>query len=904
MITLALALAAPSAMAAPPTSIDMMEHVFGASNVNAVAGHGALTAGISADGDLTVLSWPGPSFADHLAYLSGNDLDVRERPHFGAHDGMGSYLGLLVTTASGTDLVWLRGPRFSHTQRYTQPDAPVPETRFASEELGLVVVLTDVVSPDADVLTRRVVVARGAGSPVTGVSLVLYENLSPTLSRAAQLPFADWALDSRNDFVALWDPSARAVVHLHPSDRALVRSIADLGAKPEEVGYGPIDALMRKAPSDAEVDALLGSIDSTLRPGVAALVTTEPPPEAFQVGSDATALCAQVGRLVDNVKALPAAFPGLTMPLDPAIADALRCVDPLPAVRSARGWTWAPEDALADLADRALSGSRLAACQTNAAMIAPLAFSGGQAQGAAVFAFGATVAQARAALSKAASVPAAARQSAAEQAAHAALGSARLPDPALGQRVVDVARRSLANLYVARERSTGAIVAGISRQPPYFLDWPRDGAFFSQGLDVAGLLPWASQRAVWYASLQRRAPAQPSVLLGQVAPDDPDTQERQFPAFAWEMNYYADGTIGGNIRFEIDNTALHVWAVTAHAASLPAAERGPFVQAVWPTTRDALELLSRWRDAATGLPAPANEDDHLELTSTLHGATTVYAALGAGVWLARAAGDEAEARALLDRATQLRSAIMTVYYDPKSGLFRDARQTGTDYNPGSAGGGSTAWLAWPARLLDPSDPRLEAQLTADMTAVMKHVRGETEGSAYVLKNVVSAALLGSSTGSRAMAREAVLALADSATADTMHFGEVFVATHPEGAPRPVMSQRVAQPHVWEGMLFYLAAMALTSPERFDAHVERKGGAASPPKAQPAVPSDAVGGGCGCREAGKSTGTAMLGGAWTALVLGGAAWLRGTRRRCGAGRQGERGASSRADSRGLLAGGSR
>src|SRR3954447_27021920 len=108
--------------AGAPSVIDMQEHLLGASNTTAVAGHGALTAGVSADGDLSVLSWPGPSFADQLNYVSSNDLAVRDLPHLGADDGMGSYLGLLVTTGLGTSLVWLRdASAFSHTQRYTQP---------------------------------------------------------------------------------------------------------------------------------------------------------------------------------------------------------------------------------------------------------------------------------------------------------------------------------------------------------------------------------------------------------------------------------------------------------------------------------------------------------------------------------------------------------------------------------------------------------------------------------------------------------------------------------------------------------------------------------------------------------------------------------------------------------------
>jgi hypothetical protein len=89
------------------------------------------------------------------------------------------------------------------------------------------------------------------------------------------------------------------------------------------------------------------------------------------------------------------------------------------------------------------------------------------------------------------------------------------------------------------------------------------------------------------------------------------------------------------------------------------------------------------------------------------------------------------------------------------------------------------------------------------------------GGAYVMKSVVSAALLGQPGGSRDVARDAVLRLSTIATADTMHFGEVFVTTRASPGAAPSFSARVATPHVWEGMLFYLSAMALSSPGAFD-----------------------------------------------------------------------------------------
>jgi hypothetical protein len=500
---------------------------------------------------------------------------------------------------------------------------------------------------------------------------------------------------------------------------------------------------------------------------------------------------------------------------------------------------YAPQDALADLADGKLSSSRLAAGQANAALVTALTFQSNVAEGSALFAFGATVAAARASLAQGTSAPASSRQAAAEKAAHDALASAVLPDASLGARVAAVSQRALVNLYVARDRAAGAIVASVSHQPPYFNDWPRDGAFFTRTLDVAGLLPWATQRGAWYVGLQRQDAAPRNALLTPNTPTDPDSGAEEFPAFAWEMNYYADGVMGGQIRFEIDNTALHVWAMVGHAAALDGEQRATFLAAVWPGLKNAVHLLMRWRDPATGLQWPANEDDHEELTSTLHGATAVYAGIIAGARAAHALGEEDEATAMIARADELKAAILKAYYDPMSGLFRDVQQMGQDYIPGTTGAGSTAWVAWPARLLDASDPRLEAQLAADLDAVMHDIRGETAGGAYVMKNVIAAAFLGKDGGSRDTAREAVTRLADIATPDTNHFGEVFVTTHPAGGGAPTFSARVAPPHVWEGALFYLSAMALSSPERLDLETTRL---PLPASAQPAS-YEAGGGGC-------------------------------------------------------------
>ncbi len=861
-----------SSTASAQTRIDGIEHLFGASNTNAVAGHGALTAGISSDGDLTVLSWPSPSYYDQLAYIASNDLDVRSEPHLGALDGMGSYVGLIVDDGTTQTLTWLRdASKWTHTQGYTKDDAPVPVTTFARSDLGLTVTLTDIVSPDVDVLTRDVKVKKSASSTIVNVSLVVYENLSPTLSKIDQLPVADWALDSRNDFFALYDKQSGEIIHYHPDDRALVTSLLGATLDLSTVDYGPIETLMKSAaPTDAQVDAQIASLDQSYKPGVAAIVTTEPPPAQFQVGGDATKICDQVQHLVDNILKLPQVFPGAVLPIDPNVVKALECTDQLATIQQKRGWSWQPEDALSDLADRTLSGSRVAAGQTNGALIAPLTFQGDTAEGSVDFALGDTLAAARSALATAKKSTPAARQTAAEDAADAVLGKARLPDKSLGDQVVRIAERALVNVYVSRDKKTGAICASIARQPPYYLDWPRDGAFFDAALDVAGLDEWVTQRTEWYTGLLRAAPTRGNLLLTPNVPTDPTTGDQKFPADAWEMNYFADGTVGGPIRFEIDNTGLHIWSLALHAATLEPSARKAYVDKIWPSTKRALDLLDRWTMKDSALPAPANEDDHTELTSELQGAIAVYSAMAAGSRLARLEGDDADYKRYQKHTAALGDAIMKTYYLPDQQRFRDIK---ADQNP-TAGKGTVAWAIWPGRLMKPDDPRLEIQLDADMDAIIAKLSGKDgEGASYTAKNIVSAALYGKVGGSHDKAKQALDLLANVATPDTLQFGEAQVITSKPGQPL-VWSNRVAPPHVWQGILFYLSAMALSQPDLFD-----KDQTTWP------LPTDGTAGqsttkvqaaGCGCHMANENS---PLGGA--AIALFGLVALAWRRRRRGA-----------------------
>src|SRR5579862_109088 len=80
----------------PATDVAYFEHVLGATDVNAAIGNGGATAGFSAQGELTVLRWPSPSYYEHVNFKTSTADDARMQPHFGAADNQGSFAGVYV----------------------------------------------------------------------------------------------------------------------------------------------------------------------------------------------------------------------------------------------------------------------------------------------------------------------------------------------------------------------------------------------------------------------------------------------------------------------------------------------------------------------------------------------------------------------------------------------------------------------------------------------------------------------------------------------------------------------------------------------------------------------------------------------------------------------------------------
>lgn len=389
-----------------------------------------------------------------------------------------------------------------------------------------------------------------------------------------------------------------------------------------------------------------------------------------------------------------------------------------------------------------------------------LNLSGEPAEVVVAFALAADPQAARALLEEARERPFADHRDRAEAEARAWLAPAPMPNTT-DPRVVEVARRALLSIRTAADRETGAIVASVSRQPPYYVDWPRDGVFINHALDRAGHPEMVEAHNRFYARTQR-------------------------PSGTWAMALYTDGGEGAPLLFEIDETGLALWGMWDHYAFT---RNRTYLEAVYPAISRGADFLTWWRDPLNGLQFHANEDDHPEWTQGLQGAAAVYAGLRAAVEAGREVGDDpARVERWERRAGELREAALRTFWN--------GRNFGGGHGPG-------AWLLWPARMLDSEDPRARTHAEHVWASVESRMNnnipwGLYEGKAPPALAAVWADDPGKMERLRALVRWLAREVADP---DTGHLGEVHLR-EPDGTWR----NHVAMPHVWAQALFYLSAL--------------------------------------------------------------------------------------------------
>ncbi len=750
-------------------TVSTIEDLFVFFNCTAISGNSALIVGFGYAGELTAFRWPSPSYFDHIFYHTPIPIlgkrcksacACRKLLHNGAEETMGSFAGIYLPAEDGGRVHWFRDASWQHGQRYMSPWSNVVVTIAEHPAIGLRVEILNFVHPDKDVLVRHYrVVGREPSSCLRGAKLMYYENMAPVTNKTPYLPLDDWALEDMYDFAVMYYEAGDALVHFRPQ-------------QPDA------SLLPRLDTSQEEIDQYIERLDRVFgyEPGRAEV------PIYLAIGADFSGL-GGTGR-----------------------SDGHQCgLERLKAPSSEK-----LQAAYYDSLDGELQATSVAYGKVDGALMKEISEDTADVSFTVYLTASNRAADALALLDEARRHGWESLLEETEKEWSQWIGKAVMPatdDP----EILAVCKRTLVSIRQSWDKRTGAFVASIASQPPYHLNWPRDGAFLSFAMDVAGFADIAASNLYFLAEVQRNCNDVSSPRYDVWCALEGLFQQ----LWGWrldgtyEMTYYADGMPGGPLFFEIDNSAFAAWAMMEHYRFLEEAEGyrylcgdGSVPGGLYESIRRTASSLGDCRDAGdtSGLQCKAFEDDNVELSRTLTGAVSVYMAMDAAIEAGSICGEDPhQIRVWEERRDEIRSAIEQYFWDEQQGRY--------------VGGGSDAYLLWPARV--PVDPerrrRHEAALWSDARATLSK---ERLLGAYVGKAVLGLAKVGwgaeeRTKGSIEWALDVLLK--EIPTAATLHYGEIYFAVDTDGDGEKEFSNRVALPHIWEGALAYLAAMAYYGP---------------------------------------------------------------------------------------------
>ncbi|MHA1568288.1 MAG: hypothetical protein ACTSXZ_02360 [Alphaproteobacteria bacterium] len=644
-----------------------MEDLYGPTNVNACTGNGGLAAGISREGDITVLRWPSPSDYDHVDHLA---LEFYE-PRMGDKLTAGIFAGLLI---DGT-VTWLREEPWTISQGYLSDEDSIVVTTFYNPDLDLTVRQLDFVLGESDVLARRYEFEPGTGFSPIFADLVLFENLDPCNEKWPLIPVRDWLLDFLNDGAMDYEPGADIVHHYR------------LGAD--------------KAP--------------TIH---------------FAIGADSPLSGWQCGREDKSFGA--------------------------------------DRDAFLDLADGVLSANTSAGGQVDAALMVPVDLTEGPLTQTFYFAVAADVVTATELLQVARAESSDYWLAQTQDWWWEWIRQAWLPDTD-NEEIIRTFKRLLISILVGTDRESGMIVASISGQPPYYFDWPRDGAAMNHALDLAGYHEMVTAHNLYYTRIQRESGS-------------------------YWMNYHPDGTPGGPLPVEIDADGIALWELWDHASFLSEPERGEYVVAVYPTIQRSADFLCLWRNPLTGLPLPSWELDSATPVQTLAGAAAVLAGMKAAVAAGEEMGEEeARLNRWRNRLEEITNAILAKYYDEEQGIFTEI-------------GYGAAYLMWPAKIFPYDHPAIQDLAERMYEAQRAAIEMTVEFSSYngVAMESIAHAWQDDPNHWQDIYDGMDAFIVRLPTPDTRHWGEGYFVV--EGDKGLEYENHVAMPHLLTGSYHLIAAM--------------------------------------------------------------------------------------------------
>lgn len=358
--------------------------------------------------------------------------------------------------------------------------------------------------------------------------------------------------------------------------------------------------------------------------------------------------------------------------------------------------------------------------------------------------------------------------------------------------VTRLAKRALVSLHQAIDENTleidtedvtlqpgGLGVASISTQPPYGLDWIRDGAYVNEVLGTIGHGALVERRNRRYAILQTRAGD--SMRGGPVV-----------PAGNWHQNFYADGVAGSTIPYSIDGTGYGIWTLWRHyertkdTGYLFSAEIYQAIQ------RAAQHLTDTCTGLTNDLQCLANEGDNENLTQGLRGAMLAWLGLDSAVKAARVLGFTDNRERWVTRRDELRAAIDDAFFDEECSCYTSSFELG-------------GTLLWPVNLLDNQRKRAVAQADTNYAELRRSFNGRAQVGGQEARGLLGNLQVWSSKPEklRAVKRGLVWIARVPTTSRTGILGRAWMHYPEEDSPVVTMQ---GQPFVPDQLIFYLAAL--------------------------------------------------------------------------------------------------
>lgn len=272
-----------------------------------------------------------------------------------------------------------------------------------------------------------------------------------------------------------------------------------------------------------------------------------------------------------------------------------------------------------------------------------------------------------------------------------------LPEP-----VTELYRRSLLVLHTQIDGEGGILAANDSdviqfNRDTYSYIWPRDGALTAYAMDLAGY-PGVSQK---FFRFMARVIGPDGYLLHKYNPDGT-------PASSWHPWFQ-----GGRPQLPIqeDETALVLWALWHHFVLYRDIE---FIKPLYKSLiKNAADFMCRYRDPATGLPAPSYDLWEERRGILSYTAGTVFGGLTAASLFCTVFGETGRADHYRQVAAEIRDAVSTHLWREELGRFcRMISHNDREELVVDATCDASLWGLFAFGLYKASDPRITATFSA------------------------------------------------------------------------------------------------------------------------------------------------------------------------------------------------